>query len=260
MQPSLPDRAGFFCSENAAWIAHTARPSKDDSYPMRRPVRKFRGLSLLAVVGALGACGGSDDAGRWVGKTYQLTIPASNWSEPPGIGRDIGDFVPSFLISVARGTGDDLAITLGTVAAGAQDPCNPTTAITASGAAYPGVRIAAPSVPLHIVHPFEDITVNTTIHDLAFENVLPTGAPARDGTVTATIDAAEVYPLFTQVPNRDKDNVCAALASFGAPCAACAHNAQPYCLTIGAVELGATETAIAVQPIAAANIPPSCSP
>jgi len=204
------------------------------------------------------ACGGAD--GGWEGKTFLLDVPATNWAEPQGIGGDIGDFVPQFLIGVEKGTGaDDLAITIGTAVGGTQDPCNRTAQTTASKANHPKVAIGAATFPLHIVDTNQTppVVVDATIHDLAFKDVLPGGARA-DGEVAATIDATEVYPLFRLIPNPSPDEVCKALAQVGAPCITCAHSGQTYCLRIKAVQLGTTPSA-RVKAISASDIPASCS-
>ena len=215
-------------------------------------------LGLLAA-----ACGGkSDDSGRWIGQTYLLEIPPANWSEPRGIGGDIGGFVPQFLFTVNRGSSQNLAVTVGTAKGGAQDPCNPTADVSMSGAQYPKSQILAPSFPLHIVdtNQMPTVVVDATVHGFSFNDILPAGdAKAKSGQVTATIDAGEVYRLFRLIPNPTKDSVCQALASAGAPCAACAHNGQPYCLTIKAVQVAGTPATAAVKPVTAGSVPASCS-
>ena len=217
-----------------------------------------RVFCVLSFALLAGACGGAaNDGSRWVGHTYLLTVPPANWSEPKGIGGDIGSFVPQFLFSVARGSGADLDVTIGTANADAQNLCNPTTKVTISGAADRHSRIVAPSFPLHIVDTNQTptVVVDTTVHDFSFKDVLPAGT-SKDGEIAATIDAAEVYKLFRLIPNPTKDSVCMALASAGAPCAACPHNGQPYCLTVKAVQLGGTEASAAVTPVSA--VPDSC--
>jgi hypothetical protein len=204
------------------------------------------------------ACGGSDTG--WAGKTFLLEVPSTHWVEPPGIGGDVGGFVPQFLLGVEKAGGANaLAIQIATANGGVQDVCNPTTSVTTTGAEYPGVEIAAAAFPLHIVDrnrtPY--VVVDTTIRNLAFKDVLP-GGPSKEGELSATIDAAEVYPLFRLVPNPSPDSVCAALASAGAPCATCPHSGRPYCLAIRAVQLGAVATPTRVTPVAAADIPASC--
>lgn len=221
---------------------------------------------LLSVVFSLGvvvlwvSCSEEAGSARWVGRTYLLDIPAANWVQPPGVGRDIGDFVPQFLIGIQNGPSGHMAITLGAAGEGVQDRCSPTTQVTTSGASYPGVQIVAPEFPIRIVHPSQPVTVNTTIRDFSITDVLPGDAPAKEGQVTATIDIAEVYPLFTLIPNVTKEAVCTQLEAFGAACAVCAFNGQPFCLTIQAVELGASPSSTPVDPVSPGDIASSCSP
>jgi len=225
--------------------------------------RNVRLLPLLPFVLLIAACGSeANDSSRWIGHTFLLNIPATNWSEPRGIGGDIGGFVPQFLFSVARGAAaQDLEVTIGTSVGGVQDPCNPTTKVTASGADYPASQIVAHAFPLHILDTNQtpNVVVDTTVHDFSFKNILPGGAGSgKEGEVTATIDAAEVYPLFRLIPMPSKESVCKALGSAGATCAACAHNGEPFCLTIKAVQLAGTQSAVALKSVAVDDVPASC--
>jgi hypothetical protein len=222
---------------------------------------------LLPILGAFSACGGgsgSAPSSNWVGKTFLLdtpALPAANWTKPPGVGSDVGAYVPQFLIGVEAGTGNDLTITLTTALNGAQDPCSPTTQVTASGASYPDIQISAPTFPIHIVDtsPNHPNQVETTAHDVLFKNVLPGSSAAMDGELDATVDLAELYKLFYLVPNATKDSVCTTLqVQGGVSCEACAFNQQPYCLTLQASQIGATETPASITPVSVANIDPSC--
>jgi hypothetical protein len=223
---------------------------------MRRP---FQGpaLLVLSTLAFLAGCG--DHTPAWAGKTFLLKVPAANWSMPRGIGGDIGAFVPDFLIRVDGGSGDDLKVTLATAPAPAdvQDPCNPTSGLMVSAATYPNSQIVAPALPMRLVDTENSIIVNTTIHDFTLTDLLP---PAMEGTLTATVDVSEVYPLFTLIPNATKESVCTQLEAFGAPCAICAFSNQPYCLTLQAVQLGATPVPTTVSPLAPSGIPASCNP
>ena len=221
----------------------------------------FRAVSTLSFALLFVGCGGSaNDSSQWVGHTYLLTVPSANWSDPKGIGGDIGSFVPQFLFTVARAaSGSDLDVTIGTATNDMQNLCNPTTKVTISGAAYPHSMIVAPTFPLHIMDTNQTptVVVDTTVHDFSFKDILPASATAKDGEIAATIDAAEVYRLFRLIPNPTKDSVCMALSSAGAPCAACPQNGQPYCLTVKAVQLAGTQASAAVTPVSA--VPDSCA-
>src|SRR5215510_13711851 len=89
---------------------------------------------LLPLILSAGCGDNQAGSSRWVGKTYLLDIPAANWTEPRGIGRDIGDFVPQFLLGVEPASPGYLAVTVGTAADGVQDPCNTTTQVMAADA------------------------------------------------------------------------------------------------------------------------------
>ncbi len=212
-------------------------------------------LALLPVAPA--ACGGGGEA-SWDGQTYLLDISPLNWASPPSIGGDIGGFVPQFLFMVEPGAGDELSVLVATAVEGAQDPCNPTTRLTTSASTRPYSTLTATTFPMRIVNPDGPVTVNATIHDLTFTNVLP-GGNAGDGQVIATADIAEIYPLFTLIPGATKDSVCQELNEFGAPCETCAFSGQASCLTITAVQIDSTSTSAAIVPIAPGNIPATCN-
>src|SRR5262245_48032229 len=216
-------------------------------------------VALLAGLPSL-ACGSSQPgSGRWVGKAYALEIPKANWYEPRGIGGDIGDFVPQFLLAIESAGTDALKVTVATGAAGTQNGCNRTTSVTMSGAAYPDTEIVVPEFPMHLVDAVNGIVVDTSVHDLAISNVLPGDIPADEGRFTAVIDVGEVCPLFTKIPDVTRDAVCMQLSAFGAPCAVCAHNSMPYCLKLTAIQLGAVQSPTAVRTIAAADVPATCA-
>jgi hypothetical protein len=226
------------------------------------------------LVGCGSGSGGgtpSKDA-PWVGNTYALTIPSANWTQPPGVGGDIGAFVPQFLIGVSQSSGDTMTVTLGTATNGAddaavttQDPCNVTTQVAVDGSGYPNATITAPAFPLRIVNTaFKPaVVVDTTARNFTLTNVLPDGGTtAENGTLSVVLDISELYPLFNLVPtqSRTKDGVCEVLANAGATCTTCPTTGQPYCLTLKASQLGAVETTTAVMPIASTQVPPSCVP
>jgi hypothetical protein len=209
----------------------------------------------------LAGCGGDSNGApsdAWVGKTFLLDTPsyaAAYWVKPKGFGADIGSHVPQFLIGVEKGTGSDLTITLATATDGVQDLCVPTTQVTASGADYPSIAIVASAFPMRIYDSHADTYVSTTGHDVTFKNLLPGNTDPSLAELDATLDVAELYPLFWQVPDATKDAVCATFASYDVSCETCAANGQPYCLTVQAVQMSATESSTPIQVVTN----PSCS-
>jgi hypothetical protein len=225
-------------------------------------------LSSLCVLAACGSNTSSNQASKWIGKTYLLdtpNIPVANWTKPKDIGQGVGSYVPQFFINVAAGSGSDLQITLATGYDGKQDLCSVTTQLTASGASYPNIQIGASAVPMRIVetNPTRAKTVPTTIHDLVLKNILPSDTDATDGELDATVDIAELYPLFYLVPDpRNKDTVCATFESNSSgkvTCQTCSFNSQPYCLGLTAVQIGASETSTTVQKVSTSDIGSSCN-
>lgn len=224
---------------------------------------------LLVSLSFLGiGCGGgdSDDGGGaspWAGKTYLLEIPDSYWTEPRGIGDDIGPFAPHFLISVEGGSASAPEINIGTAAGDAQDLCNPTTRVQATSS-YPNVQISSSSFPVHIEHINEPIQVNGTIYNMTISNVLPDGDTITDaGELVATMDFRDVYRMFTALVDPTPDSVCDALADAyqdsGTQCEACPADGMSYCLTMKAAFLGAQPSNINLVTVAPSDVAASCS-
>jgi hypothetical protein len=214
---------------------------------------------LPVVLGLVTACG-EPETNPWHGKTYLLDITSRNWAEPRGIGQDIDDFVPNFLLRVDGDAPDAFDVTLGTAdATGVQDGCNMTSVLGAT-ASPPGVTIGPDRFPLHVQHVDEPIAVDGTIYDLTIKDVLPDGdAPSVNGELTATMDFRELYPLFTLLVDPTPETVCAAFEmTYTTTCAPCPNDGEPFCLTVKANTLGAVPSDSAIEPVAAVD--PSCTP
>ncbi len=206
--------------------------------------------------GAMPTAGGGIES--WAGRTFLLHIPQENWAYPRDIGTEIGPFVPDFLIGVDTAATGAMSLTVTTAnAAGAQEPCSPTTTVTGSSAGFPASQIGPASVPIHIKHVTEPgLQVNATIRNFTLTDVLPGAEAASGGGLVTSLDVRDLYPMFTQIDeNPDTEMVCNALASFGSPCEACPHDGAMYCLEVEAVELGATEHATPITPVAAVTDP-----
>lgn len=204
-------------------------------------------LSLLVVAGAscVVACGGEDPSpsksNEWDGHTYSLSIGERNWTEPRGVINDIKDYVPQFLFEVHGDSPTSFDVTTATAHTKVQDPC------TVTGT-MPGLAnaIGPADFPLRIKHLREAIVVQATLRDLSFAQALPTGGVASvTGTFSATLDARDVAPLFTQIDSDPTaDELCATLVQLSPPvdCQACPHDGKAYCLTLKAEKIGAIES------------------
>lgn len=204
--------------------------------------------------------GESAQANSWVGQTFLLRVPNGSWTEPRGVGRDIGPFVPGFLIRVDDASGQKVDVTVGTVnAEDEQQLCNPTTRIEGKSEEFPGVEIGPVEFPVYLVN--QEVVVNAKIHDLAFANLLPdeTGE-SQVGVLTAVMDFREVAAMFTLLPRPDPDLACAAAEDgLMAPCEPCPNDGAEYCLSLKAEELGASEyEGPKMKEIAAADLGPEC--
>jgi hypothetical protein len=217
----------------------------------------YAGLILCSIL-PLTACGedgtsgdGTDGMGIAAGM-YVLQVPDSFWTEPPGIGSDIGVFVPEFLFDVSETT-----VTLGTAKEGVQDPCTPTQVVQAT-MEDSQVVVGPIDYQMHLVSEANQAHVNTIIRDLTFTNVLP---PVDDegGRLSAALDAREIYPLFHLV-GPDAEAVCAALESFDTECEPCPQDGERFCLTIVAVRLeAAAAPEIEMGPVDGASLGAECA-
>jgi hypothetical protein len=189
-------------------------------------------------------------ADPWAGKTFLLEVPKHNWSEPRGIGDEIGEFVPFFMLEVEAGDDDgEYSVTVGTASEGPeQDLCTPTTVFEATSEGAGELQIGPNDFPVHLEHISEDVAVNATIYDLSLTNILP---PSEEGELTAIMDMRELYPMFTLIPEPSPEAVCNALSSFEAPCEPCPTDSEEFCLSLTAVRLAATEIADgSLEPVA----------
>jgi len=217
---------------------------------------------LMVASPGIVACGGGDDpspssSNEWSGHTYALSIGDRNWTEPRGVITDIKDYVPQFFFEVHGDSATSFDVTTATGHGDVQDPCTVTGTLPGSGNA-----IGPADFPLRIKHLREDIVVQATLHNLSFVQALPTGGTASvTGAFSATLDARDVAPLFTQIDaDPTADDLCSTLAQLSPPvdCQACPQDGALYCLTLKAEKIGATESAgTTIEPITKPT-DPSC--
>lgn len=217
---------------------------------------------ILCLVG----CGSSTKAptgassNPWQGHTYLLNVPDTHWTQPKNVGKDIGPFVPKFLLGVNGSTGTTLDVLLGTSdASGVQDLCNPTTSLP-STAQYPDSQLGPADAMLFIRDATHGKSVLATARELTIKNALPgTDTTLSPGEFSATVDLRELYSLFYLLTDPTADSVCTALAQAGTPCAACPQDGAAYCLTLKAIQLAATAlTDVTVQGVDSADLGASC--
>jgi len=201
-----------------------------------------------------------EEENPWNGTTYLLDIESQDWSEPRGIGREINDFVPSFLLRVDGDAPDAFDVTIGTAdLAGEQDPCNPTNVFGAT-ASPPAMMLGPTQYSLFIKHNVDPVAVESTIHDLTMKDVLPDGdTPSSVGEFSATMDFRELHPLFTILVDPTPEQVCTLFEdNYSSPCMPCPNDGEPFCVTVKAIGLGATPWSGAIEPVDAVD--PSCFP
>ena len=207
----------------------------------------------------LAACSEGDPAdgppseGTGATGIYALDVPESFWTDPPGIGADIGAFVPEFLFDVSGTT-----VTLGTAHQRVQDQCTPTAVVQAT-VAPPQFVLGPMDYEMHLENAANQAQVNTTIRALTITNVIP---PTDDagGTLSAVLDAREIYPMFHLLTDPQPSAVCSALDEFDAPCEPCPQDGQPFCLTITATRLEAVPAPeIVMGPVDGAGLGAECA-
>ncbi len=229
-----------------------------------RPSRIALALVASTSLFAAACSGGDDDAAStpnaWQGHTYLLSIPETSWIEPdPRIGGEIAPFVPDFVLRVDAAADPTMSAAVGTSKAGAQDTCNLTLTVSGSSA-YPNGTLSAQTYPMHIHDADHDVTVNTTVYNLQFKNVLPNGlTTSTTGEFSATLDAREIYPLFYKLIGATPDAVCTALGQYDANCQACPNDGGVYCLPLKAIGVGAVESSAAFTDVAEADLDASCA-
>jgi hypothetical protein len=219
-----------------------------------------RMLALTAVAFSLSACGGDDgeespEGSSLQGKTFILTIPRNNWTEPRDVGRDIGDFVPQFAIEVVSASSGSLTVNLGTAREAVQDTCNVTQPVSGTSS-----QLGPVNFPIHLVHTNGEVKVNATAYNLTISNVLPGDSPATTGQLTTTMDMRELYPMFTLIPDPTPDSVCMALTMIEETCEPCPEDGATYCLSIKAERAGAVEApGFSLEPVSADSLSPDCA-
>jgi hypothetical protein len=124
--------------------------------------------------------------------------------------------------------------------------CNPTSHLTAGAAAYPGFALGPVDLPIYLKHPVQQESARATAYQFTLSNVLLPGS----GTLSAILDAREIYPVFPQLgPTATADDLCEHVVNNNIdtcePCPGAPD--QVYCLTLSASYLGAPAAAITLQ-------------
>lgn len=219
------------------------------------------GCLLLAWVTA---CGGDDGGGAadangggdsFAGQTYLLSIGAGDWG--PGIGQALdAEAVPEFALEV-DGAPEAYDVTIGTGyipeegGAWQQELCNPTSHWPAKSDPYPGFALGPIDLPMYFRHPIQEASAKATAYQFSMTNLLlPEGVSATSGTLSAIVDAREIYPVFPQLgPGANQDDLCAYVLNNDIdtckPCPGAPD--QVYCLTLTASYLGAPAAAVTLQ-------------
>jgi hypothetical protein len=127
--------------------------------------------------------------------------------------------------------------------------CNPTTHVPATSNPYPGFSLGPVELPIYLKHPVQEASARATAHQFTMTNVLlPDGMTEGSGTLSAILDAREVYPVFPQLGvGADGDKMCEYLANNAIDTCMPCSDGLPYCLTLTASYLGASVAPITLQ-------------
>ncbi len=211
----------------------------------------------LVLLTACGSDSGDPSQGpSFAGHTYLLSIPRGAWEGQ--LGSEVSDSVPEFVLKVEAGSGG-YDVMLGTAREGEQDMCNKTATVSASGS-YPSFQLGPVDYRIYVRHPVQAIAVDAMAYGLTMTDILPTeDMPASEGTLSAMMDAREIYPLFPAIaPEPTPDRVCETVANEElGQCEACPDDGEEYCLELSATYLGADEVNdLDLQPVD--SVPASC--
>ena len=123
--------------------------------------------------------------------------------------------------------------------------------VAASSNPYPGFVLGPTNFPLYLRHSVKNIAVQVTAYDLTMTDVLPTGVVTDEtNTLTATLDARQIYTLFTALTPRTPERLCESIQQEArGQCMPC-DDGQSYCITLLAGYLEAVPMdSIAITPV-----------
>jgi hypothetical protein len=204
---------------------------------------------VLTAAASLVGCGSDEPKGQaWIGRTFLLDTPAvsnSRWKKPPAAGQVLINYAPQFLLAVADGAGNDLAVTIATAQEYVQDPCTPTVQTTTRRSDDPHSTISLSAFPMHIVSrdPARPGQSQVTIHDVVFTDVLPGLSSAATARLLFTVNLA---------------TLCPAMAEAGIPCEVCPWDGEPLCQTVELIEVTTQEVPLPIVPVSASELPAAC--
>lgn len=175
-----------------------------------------------------------------IGKTYIVEIPQENWTQPAGVGSEIGGYVPYFAFEITNVTGTDLEILLGTADGQAQDMCNKTMKVTGVVDDNPHFKIGP--MDFEAIVEGDEKNVIATVHDMVLQGQFTNqGAAFKRGTFNGVVDFRDIYELFTLLENPTPDSICTTAPSFGFQCEECFFDQQTYCISLMAENFKANE-------------------
>jgi hypothetical protein len=211
------------------------------------------------------------DLNTLVNKSFVVDIDPNYWTQPPGIGAEIGAYVPKFAFQIK--TVDTVGLTftalMGAAINGAQDMCTQTSLLTgtittntAGGNSFAFGPVDLPGMVITGPDP-EYIKAEAIIRQFHLSgDFVNQGDKFKNSSLGGVMDLREIAKVFTLIsdPNdRTPEGICAQGADLGFVCEECAHDtATPKavsCLTtlsslfkVNAVELMMTDvTAVGAQ-------------
>lgn len=201
----------------------------------------------------------SDPAAVTAGLSYKVDLTTANWEQPAGLGDLIaGSITTDILIGVAAV--DDTSLTLigatTTDLGGPQDFCASSINFPAADWSSNPYFSAGPSDVALVVQ-----GVAVSIKGFNLSGTFNSDASAIGGAqLSGQIDVRDIAPLVEPLlGTSDPDEICGALAGFGATCVTCGSDSEPYCIDVLITEITASQIPATVECVDEENCHTECS-
>jgi hypothetical protein len=201
----------------------------------------------------------SDPAAVTEGLSYKVDLTTANWEQPAGLGTIIaGAITTDILVGVLAV--DDSSLTLvgatTTELGGPQDFCAQSIAFPAADWSSNPYFSAGPSDVALVVQ-----GVAVSIKNFNLAGTFNGDASAIGGAqLSGQIDVRDIAPLVEPLlGTSDPDEVCGALAGFGASCVTCSSDSEPYCIDVLITEINASQISATVECVDQDACHPSCA-
>ena len=172
--------------------------------------------------------------------SFILDIKEEDWTEPVGVGGEIGGYVPLFAFEIRGVDGTDLDVLMGTADGNEQDKCNKTESF--EGVVDPNPDFIIGPGEFEAIITGEESKVIATVHDLTISGTFTgQGTGFAENVLTATVDFRDIAELFTLLTDPTADKICETAPNMGFECEECPFDGQTYCISLKAQNFKATQ-------------------